>query len=136
MNRYKKIYKKLEELGVFTVINDQSGYAKSEVPGFMDLFFDNLVKEHDLIIISLTHYFERNDNLYVDPDMQIRVFPEKKEAEAMTFRQDFPPVFHVVFPGPGETDVMLQKNLNTFLYKWLSSLITQGHGFSRPTQAS
>lgn len=131
MNKYEKNYCLLEQLGILAVINNGSSYAKSVQSGYMDLHLDVLGKENDYYIISLAHNHVVNGDVCADPDMQIRVFPQSKMAEAMTFQQAFPPIWHVVYPKPGQVNTALKQSLNAFLNQWLTNLTHQKHGFKQ-----
>ena len=112
---YQKIFNKLEKLGVLTV--ESNVHAKS--PGFMDLVVERLGDNH----YSLTHYYEQNGDLCPDPDMEVRVFPDTKMAEALSY-QDVYGYRRVYYDE--EVDVKAKKELNSFLDFWLNNLINQG----------
>jgi len=104
--------------------------AKSESSGFMDLHFDRLYEEDGSVIIALAHYFKQNGDMCSDPDMQLRVYPEHRMAEALTFQQANPPVYQEVYPAPGKVNPRLKKKLNSFLSTWLRNCVSQGHRFT------
>jgi len=84
---YEIIYSKLEQvLGDLTQLPD---HIKLEASGFMDLSMDVLVRESDHIRISLSHYYSQNGDLVPDPDMELRIFPDLKMAEALTFQDAY-----------------------------------------------
>jgi uncharacterized protein YqiB (DUF1249 family) len=113
---YENIYDKLNELGVFDV--KESVHAKSG--DLMDLVVEQLGKNH----FSLSHYFEQNGDLVSDPDMEVRVIPEMKMAEALTYQDQFG--FQRVYPETDKIDVKAKKDLNAFLNNWLNNLLAQG----------
>ncbi len=127
---YEKLYNKLDKLGVLALIAAGAEAAKSEASGFMDLHFDRLYEDQGGIVISLAHYFEQNGDLCCDPDMEIRVYPDRGMAEALTFQQALPPIYTVVYPEPGKVDVRAKRDLNDFLSTWLTNAIAQGHHFT------
>ena len=86
----------------------------------MDLVIERIGDNH----YSLTHYFEQNGDLCPDPDMEIRVFPKEKIAEALSYQDSFG--YRVVYPEPGKIDIRAKKELNQFLDMWLSNLKSQG----------
>lgn len=111
----------------------QSGkdYAKSHIgEPFMDLNMDVLERQTDYIVIALSHYFKQNGDLCADPDMQIRIYPERNMAEALTFQQALPPIYQEVYPAPGKVVPELKRELNDFLDLWLRNCINQGHRFT------
>lgn len=61
-----------------------------------------------------------------DPDMEIRIYPDLKAVEALTYQQDGLGIYQVVFPEPGKVYPKVKKELNIFLNRWLSNLIDQG----------
>ncbi|VVB52179.1 Uncharacterised protein [uncultured archaeon] len=115
-NIYSRIYKKLEGLGVMDVT--ESVHLKSQ--GFMDLVIERLQENH----YSLTHYFEQNGDLCPDPDMTIKIVPEMKIAEALTYQDQF--CYRVVYPDLEHVNIKAKKELNAFLDQWLSNLKEQG----------
>ena len=135
MNKFEAIYKKLEELGVIDLIEQGKDSAKSVSSGFMDFNLDILYREDESVMIALAHYFKQNGDLCADPDMEVRIFPETQQAEAMTFQQAIPPVFHQVYPEPGKVIPVLKRDLNNFLNQWLSNAISQGHSFKDVVEA-
>lgn len=127
---YENIYQKLDRLGVIALITANKDAARSKSEPFMDLHFDRLYEQDGGIVIALAHYFEQNGDLCSDPDMEVRVYPDRHMAEALTFQQALPPVYTVVYPQPGKVDVAAKRDLNDFLSTWLTNAIRQGHRFS------
>lgn len=73
--------------------------------------------------IALAHNGKQNGDVMADPDMEIRIYPEMKMAEALTFRNDYLGIFQEVYPEPGKYYPKLKKELNTFLNDWLKNMI-------------
>lgn len=115
MNIYEKIYQKLDRIGIMKV--KESVHLKS--PGFMDLVVEKLGNKH----YSLTHYYELNGDLVPDPDMEVRIMPEQKMSEALSYQDTFG--YRCVYDGD-KIDAKTKKDLNTFLNQWLTNLIDQG----------
>jgi hypothetical protein len=63
-----------------------------------------------------------------DPDMEIRIYPEKKMVEALTYQQDGLGIFQRVYPSEGMVCPQLKVQLNRFLGQWLRNLEQQGFG--------
>ena len=126
---YERIYQKLEQLGITGLIDSGTEAAKSTASGFMDLSFDRLYDEEGAVVIALAHYYKQNGDLCADPDMEIRVYPQRGMAEALTFQQAIPPIYQQVYPAPGKVIPRLKTSLNTFLLTWLTNAIAQGHSF-------
>ncbi|MCI0401371.1 MAG: hypothetical protein L0Z68_08750 [Gammaproteobacteria bacterium] len=61
-------------------------YAKSQVPGFMDLNLDLLSRNDEIITVALSHYYEQNGDLILDPDIVIRIDTKNDTVEAVTFQ--------------------------------------------------
>jgi len=119
-NIYEKIYNKLNKIGVLKV--ESNIHLKSS--GFMDLVVERLGDNH----YSLTHYYEMNGDLCPDPDMEVRVFPDTKMAEALSF-QDVYGYRRVYYDE--EVDLKAKKELNDFLNFWLNNLINQGFSIKK-----
>ena len=128
---YETIYRKLDRLGAIAALEAGQDYAKSQLGGaFMDLNMDVLERRADHIVIALSHYFEQNGDLCADPDMEIRIYPARGMAEALTFQQAIPPIYREVYPAPGKVAPTLQRELNGFLNTWLRNCLAQGHRFT------
>ena len=128
---FETIYKKLDRLGAIAAIQSGKDYDKSHIgEPFMDLNMDVLERRADTIVIALSHYFKQNGDLCADPDMEIRIYPERAMAEALTFQQAIPPLYSEVYPAPGKVNLRAKKSLNGFLITWLDNAIRQGHRFS------
>jgi uncharacterized protein YqiB (DUF1249 family) len=66
---------------------------------------------------------KQNGDVMSDPYMEVRIYPEMKMAEALTFRNDYLWIFREIYPEPGKYYPKLKKELNDFLNKWLKSMI-------------
>lgn len=127
-NIYQQIYHKLQRLGVNESLMEQ-GHAISKSGGFMDLCFNRLYEEEEEgTVISLTHYFEMNGDLVPDPDMEIRINKETKQAEALAFQDQF--TYVRVYPEKGKVNLRAKQEQNSFLNGWLQNCIDQGHFLS------
>jgi hypothetical protein len=84
---YERIYERLEAPRIDPAHLPES--AKSKAPGFMDLNLDRLETTQDSVIIALSHYFQQHGDLVSDPDMQIRILPAARMAEALTYQDQF-----------------------------------------------
>ena len=125
-NIYQTIYKRLVRLG----IDPEKGipeYAKSESGAYMDLHLNLLFDPDGVLRVSLAHYYEQNGDQVPDPDMEIRIYPDSKMAEAMTFQDSMG--FQDVYPAPGTYYPKAKKDLNAFLATWLKNCLDQGHSF-------
>jgi uncharacterized protein YqiB (DUF1249 family) len=114
------IYARLQKLGIL----DESGimqadYMKFESPGLMDLNVDKLTDN----TIALAHNGIQNGDVMADPDMEVRIYPEKKSAEALTFQNDYLGVYQEVYTETGSYYPVLRKDLNLFLNEWLKNMI-------------
>lgn len=139
MNQYEKIYKGIVHLlpGIGQAV--PGDYFKLRAGGFMDLHVDVLssgtgVKSGRRVMrIAMAHNYLQNGDVMADPDMEIRLYPNEKMAEALTFQQAHPPVFQEVYPQPGYMNPRLKKHLNAFLLQWLNNLKDQGHTMQAET---
>lgn len=85
----------------------------------MDLVVEKLGDNH----FSLTHYYESQGDLVPDPDMEVKITPEQKMAEALSYQDTFS--YRRVYDGD-KIDTVAKKDLNIFLNQWLTNLIDQG----------
>ena len=118
----ERIFKKLER-----VVGDLShipANMKFEAHGFMDLGVDRLYADEESVTIALSHYFKQNGDMIPDPDMEARIYPEMKMAEALTYQDSFG--YREVYPSRDQVNLKAKKDLNVFLNQWLSNIIEQG----------
>ena len=122
---YETIYKKLSQL--IPNLDTINEYAKFKASGMMNLNVDILFRAEDgTIRLALSHYYKHESgDMIADPDMEIKVFPDMKMAEALTFQDCFG--YRVVYPTPDKVDVKAKAELNRFLNQWLSNLIRQDY---------
>lgn len=119
---HERIFRKLEKiLGDLTEIPE---YQKFKAHGFMDLNVDRLHSDEESVTIALSHYFKQNGDMVPDPDMELRIYPHMKMAEALTYQDSFG--YRQIYPTPGKIDLKAKKDLNVFLNQWLSNIINQG----------
>lgn len=126
-----KIFDKLAKIGI---INSNTGqlnfkeYLKLKSSAYMDLNIDHLShKDKDeYIVISMAHNFLQNGDVMADPDMEIRIFPESKTVEALTYQLDSMGIYNCVYNQNGTPNMELKSKLNTFLDTWLTNLLKQG----------
>ena len=105
---FEMIFARLQQLGII----DESGkmqadYMKFTSSGLMNLNVDNLLND----TIALAHNGKQNGDVMADPDMEIRIYPEMKTAEALSFRNDYLGIYQEVYPEPGKYYPKLKKEL-------------------------
>lgn len=98
---------------------------KLKTNGYMDLNIDILRKTDQKVVVSFAHNWIKNGDVMADPDMEISLIPTMKMAEALTFQQDDPPLYQVVYPEPGKFYPQRKKELNDFLLQWLTNIENQ-----------
>lgn len=114
------MYARLQQMGII----DESGkmqtdYMKFVSSGLMPLNVDKLTSD----TIGMAHKGKQNGDVMADPDMEVRIYPELKMAEALTFRNDYMGIYQEVYPEPGKYYPKLKKELNDFLNNWLKTMI-------------
>lgn len=122
-NVYTRNYNRLVKLGI---INDKGELQfkdaiSLESKPYMNLNLDDLGNH----TIAMAHNFEQNGDIMADPDMQIRIVPEIRMIEALTYQLDSMGIYQVVYPEPNKVNPRAKKELNAFLEKWLINLIQQ-----------
>lgn len=118
INVYEQNYQILEE--IFGDLAKLPEYVKLQSGGFMDLNMDNLGNNR----IALSHNYKQNGDLIPDPDMEIRILPELKAVEALTYQDTYG--YQTVYHGSGRVDIRAKQKLNVFLSHWLKNLRAQG----------
>lgn len=117
---FKQIFAKLVKLGII----DSEGvmkhsYMRFTSGGLMDLHVDKLLNN----TISLAHNGIQCGDVMADPDMEIWIHPDHRDAEAMTYQNSYLGIYQEVYQGEGKFDPKLKKDLNIFLHDWLSNII-------------
>lgn len=128
ITKFQNIYSKLDNvLNLSELLKHKSGFSiKLKCSGYMDLSVEILEKNPEFIRISLTHYGEQNGDLMADPDMEVKIYPQHKLAEALSYQNDYIGVYQVVYPEPNKVYPRLKQELNIFLTQWLNNLKQQG----------
>ncbi len=127
------IFRKLREVVPDLLTIEEHG--KSKVPGLMDLNLDVLNRTPLKIVIALSHYWKHpSGDMIADPDMEIAVYPERENAEALSYQDCYR--YQQVYDQEGRIDIRAKRDLNQFLLQWLSNLIRQGHRIKCDTGAS
>jgi uncharacterized protein YqiB (DUF1249 family) len=98
-------------------------YMKFKCDCLMDLNVDHLAPNR----IALAHNGIQNGDVMSDPDMEVKIYPESKSAEALTFQNDYLGIYQEVYPEPGKYYPKLKKELNEFLCEWLQNIIDAGY---------
>ena len=82
---YEQNYQRLKQLVPdLDNLPTETPHRRSRSEGFMDLSFEILGRDTDGFTCAMAHYFEMNEDLVPDPDMEIRVIPSRQMAEALT----------------------------------------------------
>lgn len=119
-NVYNSIFQKMKQIGILNKEGImEAEYLKFTSNGLMDLNVDNLLHNH----IALAHNGLQNGDVMRDPDVEVQIYPEKQQAEALTFQNDYLGIYQVVYPEPGKYYPKLKKELNDFLNDWLQNII-------------
>lgn len=96
----------------------QKNFWEFKADGLMDLNVDKLTKN----TIVLAHNGVQNGDVMADPDMEIRIYPGLKEAEALAFQNDYLGIYQEVYTD-GKCNAKIKKDLNEFLADWLQNII-------------
>ena len=129
MNNFQRMYARLAQLGVVSIIESDQDAAKSEVSGFQPLSLDILYRAGDAVVIALAHNAIQNGDLMADPDMEIAIHAGGAAAP-LSYQNDFLGAYHQVydqFPNLQRVRAKLKRDLTFFLLEWLENAIEQGH---------
>ena len=114
------IFARLQQIGILDENGEiKADYLKFQSPGLMDLNVDKLTED----TIALAHNGIQNGDVMADPDVEVKIYPALKAAEALTFQNDYLGIFQEVYPEPGKFYPKLKKELNEFLSDWLKNMI-------------
>lgn len=120
---HQTIYRKLKQ--IIPNLDEVGESFKLKSSGFMDLNVDILYREKDSFTLALSHYYKHpSGDMIPDPDMEIRVFPVQKLAEALSYQDSFG--YRRVYWEDNKVDLNAKKELNEFLNIWLNNLVLQG----------
>ena len=114
---YGRIYEKLEKIGILSVRQ----YAVIENPPNVPLCVDRLSNDR----YAIAHNPLVDGVMVADPDMEIRVFSEKRTAEPLTFQDRSGR--RVVYKEAGKVDLKVRNDLTAFLESWLTKLVNEGY---------
>lgn len=113
---YHAVYEKMDRMGIFSVRQ----YAVIEKPPYTTLCIDRL----EDTVYALSQNPVIDGNVVADPDIEIRVFHEKRIAEPLSLQDRSGR--RVVYPRPGKVDLKTKNDLAQRLDGWLSELISEG----------
>lgn len=114
---YGRIYEKMEKIGILAVRQ----YAVIENPPGVPLCVDRLGTDR----YAIAHNPVVDGVLVADPDMEIRVFPDKRTAEPLTFQDRTGR--REVYTEAGKVDLRARNELTAFLESWLTRLVNEGY---------
>lgn len=108
-------------------------YRMFRATGLMDLHLDTLdVRECGGEVemrIALAHnYRHPSGDTIPDPDMEIRICPERRFAEAMSYQDTY--AYRIVYDESGRADLGEWKSQNDFLLTWLRNIRCQGYALA------
>lgn len=111
--------------GKFHKFTSEVGYCVIfESANRMNLYAEVLHRDkYGNPVMSLTHYFTQNGDFVSDPDMTIRIFHNTRQAEALTYMDQFK--HYEVCNDDGTANLQIVKELNIFLYFWLTQMEKQ-----------
>ncbi len=119
---YQKLLAVIPNLDIHLASGINDGKSELHREGVKDLFFDYLHTDTDgNPIISLAHRYEYNGQMIPDPDMEICLMPDSKQARAVSFQNIY------VYEWVREGDSRIQVELDERLDRWLSSCLNLGH---------
>lgn len=128
----------LEEAPYPTDVYGKSQYRTSDFGGddaYMALSIEGLEKDDEgRFIISMSHYYLQNGDMMCDPCMTVRLDPENKTLEAMSYKQDggvgrgiTKDVYGLTKDGKLGVNMREKKSQNQQLNMWTNNLVKQGH---------
>lgn len=97
----------------------------SQVSAGLDLHLQVVERFRYTTELSLTYYFERNQQWVPEPDLRIRIYHDARLAEVMSAHLRHWPAF----AEEQHTELRSRWHVNRFLYKWLNYCLYQGHFF-------
>lgn len=101
------------------------GCLVSHVAHGMDLHLEVLEQTPYTTLIQLTYYFGHPGDHHPDPNIQVRVYHDARQAEALRIQGR-----EGGFVALGKTSTLHQKwRVSLFLAKWFSYCVQQGHRF-------
>ncbi len=105
-------------------------YCRYQAEGMMDLSLDVLgvytAGGEISITIALAHnYTHPSGDLIPDPDMEIRILPKHRLAEALSYQDIYN--YRVVYEAQSGPNAREMAGQNCFLLSWLKNISAQGY---------
>lgn len=107
--------------------------ARFKAAGYMDLVVERVLSPAGELHLSLAHYGVQNGDMMRDPEMVVRVYPDRKMVEALSIQMDYIGLYKVVYPGPRLVHPRQKTEQNAFLRTWMRNLKAQGHKLAAET---
>lgn len=104
----------------------------SRVSGGLDLHLQLLERHRYTTDLTLTYLFEKPDGPHAEPDLQVRIYHDARQAEVMSAHLRHWPEF----AAEQCTELHVRWRANRFLWKWLNYCLHQGHCFDTVTATS
>lgn len=123
MDLYERNYIGLRRL--IPQLPTDGGVLRSRVPGGLDLHLQLLERHRYTTDLTLTYLFEKPEGLRAEPDLQVRIYHDARQAEVMSAHLRHWPEF-AADHCPG---LHARWRANRFLWKWLNYCLHQGHRF-------
>lgn len=129
---YDMNYKRMENIGLLTAVDNDRQGAKLRAGGYVDLCINYLGRRRiggsEARVISLTHYYECNGDLVPDPDMEIAIYDDRGMVEALSYQDSRTyRTSYIMQDGKTLIDIESRRMNNSFLGKWLVNLREQGY---------
>ncbi len=126
---YASLFEKI--MGLFPDLEHlQNGDGrKSAPPGKRELSLEVVIRDKHTATVELAWYYTLGEEKRPDPEMEIRVDFQHRQAEALAFQNGllFSHVYGEDACGRVTVDYNAKVNLNHNLNTWLSSLIVEGY---------
>ena len=126
---YASLFEKI--MGLFPDLEHlQNGDGrKSAPPGKRELSLEVVIRDKHTATVELAWYYTLGEEKRPDPEMEIMVDFQHRQAEALTFQNGllFSHVYGEDAGGCVTVDYNAKVNLNHHLSTWLSNLIAEGY---------
>ena len=109
---------------------------RSQTPGGLHLHLRVLERFRYTTELSLTYYFNRNEQWLAEPDLHIRIYHDARLAEVISARLRHRPYFVEDKAEYEQKQLHSRWHVNRFLYKWLNYCLHQGHCFDCASEAA
>jgi hypothetical protein len=125
---FERLFQQLQKVDII----DPGGNFKFSYMKYLNdckAFMPFVVEKIDDDAISLAHFTLQNGDVMYDPEIEIKIDPKEKTAEAYTYRNDFVGMHNYYIKGAFRDEDMIL-DATQFCIQWIDNFQEQGYTLS------